>query len=383
MAIEPGSVVPDPFLDEDFAPLDMRGDGGNLVDQLNAMVDEDNPPPPADPAPPAPVAEPPAPPAKDDDNQPRVYEYEDGASVTIEKGSRGWKATLDSNTGAPAEIFYGGTKEELLTNLAAGKMNATRKIRQLNKQMKLENVSTPAPAAPAPIIAEGRVLTADEIFQIKAELTTNPDSALSKWFLARTGMSLEDLVRLAKVGKSASDELSAEAVSKAFLGSHEDYIPYENNFKAIVMWLAKYKLQQALNGRDPSEMVEVLFNAGKWTVENLDAAYEDLKADGLLDLKVEPPPADPVEPVPAEPAPPKAAEPVPPPAEPPTPATGRIVREIRRPRAGLGIRQSATTAGPSPDPVKPPSAEELDALSDDAIEQLLRGVRQTRMGTRR
>jgi hypothetical protein len=228
------------------------------------------------------------------------------------------------------------------------------------------------------VVPDGHVLTADEIFQIKAELTTNPDSAMSKWFAARTGMSIEELVRLAKVGKAASDELSAEAVSKAFLNSHEDYIPYETNFKAIVTWLAKYKLQQALGGRDPSEMVEILFNSGKWTVENLSAAYDDLKSDGLLDLKVETP-DEPEDPAPAAPEPPTAPEPVTEPA----PPTGRIVREIRRPRAGLGIRQSTTTAGPSTETSRPPSAEELDSLSDDAIEQLLRGVRQTRLGTRR
>jgi hypothetical protein len=187
-------------------------------------------------------------------------------------------------------------------------------------------------------------------------------------------------VKVAKTGKAASDELSAEAISKEFLSRHPDYVPYEKNFEALIAWLCKYKLNQPLQGRDPNAMIETLFNAGQWTAETLDEAYEDLLTDGLLDLQAEEQEPEPV--VPAAPAAPAA--PVIPAAASPTTFNDRIVRE-RRPRAGnanLGIRTSETVAR-NAEAATPPSVEELDNLSDGDVEKLLAGVRQLRLGTRR
>lgn len=369
------SIVPDPFADDLFAPLapnDPEGDFGEAIQQI---ANEEG----VSVTPAAPVVEPSAPVKSSD--EPQVYQYEDGSQVTVEHGSRGWKATLDSNTGAPVEVFYGATKDELLLNLSAGKMNATRKIRELNKKAKLGVSPVDQPAAPvvAPTeSASGRALTADEIFEIKTLLQDNPDAAIEKWFQAKTGLSVAELVKVAKTGKAASDELSAEAISKEFLNSHPDYVPYEKNFEALIAWLCKYKLNQPLNGRDPNSLIEILFNAGHWTAETLDEAYEDLVNDGLLDLQAD----EPVVPVtPAAPAAPAA--PVIPAAV-TTTSNDRIVRE-RRPRAGranLGIRANETIAQ-DVQVATPPSVEELDNLSDGDVEKLLHGVRQLRLGTRR
>ena len=376
------SVVPDPFADDLFAPLapnDPEGDFGDAIQQIanEEGVSLTETPEPVAPEPPAPAASKPA-------SEPQVYQYEDGSQVTIEHTSRGWRATLDSATGAPVEVFYGNTKDELLINLSAGKINATQKIRELNKKTKLGVGPVDQPAsAVAPIVdsaeKSGRALTADEIFEIKTLLQDNPDAAIEKWFQAKTGLSVSELVKVAKTGKAASDELSAEAVSKEFVATHPEYVPYEKNFEALIAWLCKYKLNQPLNGRDPNSRIEVLFNAGHWTAETLDEAYQDLVADGLLDLQVEEEP----EPV-AVPA--ASAAPAAPvlPAAAPTTSNDRIVRE-RRPRAGnanLGIRTSETVAR-TLEAASPPSVEELDNLSDSDVEKLLTGVRQLRLGTRR
>src|ERR1700733_4689938 len=70
--------------------------------------------------------------------QPQVFSYPDGSSVTIEAPAltgKGWRATADSGvTGKKPEVFYGGTKDELLQNVLVGKMNATRKINELKRQ---------------------------------------------------------------------------------------------------------------------------------------------------------------------------------------------------------------------------------------------------------
>jgi hypothetical protein len=383
------SVVPDPFVDDDFAPLDLRGEGGgSLEDELNRIAAEENTPigpvAPVDEEPVPPVTPTPAPDAAD---EPKVYEYADGSSVTIEHGSRGWKATLDSNTGANPEVFYGGTKEEVLVNLSAGKISATQEIRKLNKKLKFEGVAPiPAPAAPVAETVFGRDLTADEIFELKTDLASNPDLAFDKWFQKKTGMKVGDLVRMAKTGKAASDELSAEAVSKEFLGAHPAYEPYEKNFTALISWLCKYKLHQPLSGRDPNDMVETLFTAGFWTVDSLNEAYEDLVEDGLLDLKPEEaPPAEVVEPEPVPVTPAKPVAPVKPAT--PAPRNDRIVREVKRPRAGqgnLGIRTAETTAGSADlEDMRPPTVEELDNLKDDEVNALFANIRKLRLGTRR
>jgi hypothetical protein len=374
------SVVPDPFADDLFAPLAPNDPEGTFEDELQKIANEQEgasfaEPPVAPVGDPAPVTPKPA-------DEPTVYQYPDGSQVTIEHGTRGWKATLDSATGAPAEIFYGSTKDELLVNLSAGKINATQKIRELNKKAKLGvgPVDQPAAQPIAPVAtASGRELTGDEIFELKTLLQDNPDAAIEKWFLKKTGLSVAELVKVAKTGKSASDELSAEAISKEFLSRHPDYVPYEKNFEALIAWLCKYKLNQPLQGRDPNTMIETLFNVGQWTAETLDEAYEDLLADGLLDLQAEEEP-EPV--VPAAPAAPAA--PVTPAAASSTTSNDRIVRE-RRPRAGnanLGIRTSETVAR-NTEVATPPSVEELDNLSDGDVEKLLAGVRQLRLGTRR
>jgi len=379
MANEPVSVVPDPFLDDDlFSPLDTRGGGGGSFEDDLLKIDAENRD--ADEAA-AKAVDPAAPaePVKPKGDEPQVFTYDDGSSVTIEHGSKGWKATLESGAGGKPEVFYGNTKDELLLNLAAGKMNATQKIRELNKRTKLgldSNGDQPATVAPVTVLPSGE-LTADDIFALKTQLQDNPDAAIEQWFLKKTGMTVAELVQSAKTGKAASDELSAEAVSKEFLSRHPDYVPYEKNFEALIAWLCKYKLGQPLSGRDPNSAVEVLYKAGKFTGENLDEAYEDLASDGLLDLtseELEPEvtvvPAAPVAPVVAPVA--------------PTPTNERIVREIRRPRAGLGIRTREAVGGPSlEESNKPPSVEELDNLSDEQLGKLLQDVRKQRLGTRR
>jgi hypothetical protein len=375
MANEPVSVIPDPFADDLFGGIDTREDGGSFEDELQKIADEGSEvdasaaPAPVEPVKPAPKVD-----------EPQIYQYDDGSSVTIEHGTKGWKATLESNTGAKPEVFYGSTKDELLLNLAAGKMNATQKIRELNKRTKLgiDGSGDPvAPVAPAPAPQSGN-LTADDIFALKTKLQDDPDAAFEEYFLKKTGLTIGQLAQLAKTGKAASDELSAEAISKEFLSRHPDYVPYEDNFKSLIAWLCKHKLGQSLNGRDPNALVEVLYNAGKFTGENLDEAYDDLVDDGLLDLQVEEPvvPAEPV-----APAAPVAVAPV----APVPPANDRIVREFRRPRAGLGIR-TRETIGSIPaveDATKSPSADELDNLSDAELGALLQGVRKQRLGTLR
>lgn len=373
----------DPWLDpnDQFAPLDTRPGGTDLMEALGEIAGE-HPElveePTLAPAPAAPV-ETTAPPAPAAEPEANVVELEDGSTVEIEKTTRGWKATLTSAEGGQPEVFYGRTQQELLGNVAAGKLKATQKIRALNREIKLGGRETAAPAAPpAPATPAQSTLTADQLFEIKTQLQSNPDLALEKWFQLRTGLSVQQLVQMAQEGKAAKDDLDVEGVSRAFLNQHPEYLVSEKNYKALIAWLAKNKLGRVLTKTNGDEIMTLLCRGGQYTVENLSEAYEDLLESGLLETgpaAEEETPETPAEEPPSAPAPVPAARRAPAPA---APADERIVRTVRRPRAGLGVHARETTASPAPENPQPPSVDDLDNLSDEQIAELMAGVRRTK-----
>lgn len=372
----------DPFAaDDGFTSIDLRREPEALLDDLSNIADEhpEFAPTPEEvlaadgPLEPEPIVEPEAvvEPVQPAAPEPEVHEYPDGTVVTIEKTTKGWQASLDAGTGGPPEVFKGRTKDEMFLELAVGKANATRKIRDQNRKEKLRVAPTPAPA---PVANQPRVLSADDIFQIKTQLQADPNLAMETWFQKRTGMSIDELNEVradARAGKSAANELDIDAVGRAFVANHPDYQPDDANLRTIFSWLGKYKLNPP---RDLSELPEneassAVYAGGAWTVPNLDEAFEDLSAGGFLVLK----PEDSEEP---------AVEPVPvlrqAPAAPPVAPNPRIVSTRRQPRAGLGIRPSATSTVPAPETDRPPTAEEMENMSDDEINAVLASIRRER-----
>jgi hypothetical protein len=317
--------------------------------------------------PPAPVAEP-----EPEPEGPDVIDLGDGATVVRTKEKGQWKAVLDPGTGANPEVFWGKTKDELLANTLKGKLEATKKIRELNKKVKLTAAAPPRQPqqqAPQPSV---RDLTADEGFEIKALWESNPAAALDELIRKRTGFTLVDLVNKAQRGDQANMNLETEAVSREFLQRNPDYYPdSENkNFQSIVKWLAKFKLGKNATDANSGEIFSELWSTGNYTVESLEEAFQDLTDDGLLVKPRLPKTPPPVEVLP---------EPVPAPA-PPTP---RIVKTETRPRAATGIRTSDVSATPPPQAPAAPTDEDLDNLPDDQISALLRGVRKLKVTARR
>ena len=332
-----------------------------------------------------PAAEPAPEPAAEPEGKPEVHTYPDGSTLTVEKTKKGWKAVCDTGIeGVAPEVFYGATKDEMWQNVAAGKINATKKIREQNRRIKLEAVTEPV--APEPVVTTPaiRELTADEVFEIRTALESNPDLAFTTWFQKKTGMTLEDLVKLTKKGASAAEELDAESVARGFFVARPDYYNLDYNRDTITGWLTKKYLHKTLipptvdsKGKvtDPGN-ADDLFNrllaGGHWTVENLCEAYDDLSASGLLELRPEAAEPEPEpEPEPVQPPAARAAEPVTPPTD------ERIVRTVRRPRAGLGLSSRETApAVRAASSEKPPSAEDLDNLTDAQIAELWAKTRQ-------
>lgn len=359
---------PDPFASTiDFGMTTRDEVDPDLLDDeptpLNPQIVGNQPPAPSEvddePAPvvPTPVVEEPG--------GPEIVELEDGAFVSLERDSKGWKATLDPGTGH-AEVFWGNTKNELLVNVLTGKMNATKKIRELNKKVKL-TANTPAVPRQAESTPSVRQLTADEVFEIKALWESDPASALDMLVKKRTNVSLEELVGKAQRGDQANMNLQTEATSKEFLARNPDYYPdSENkNFQSLIKWLAKFKLGKTATDANAGDIFTELWQTGNYTAENLEEAFEDLTADGMMVKPRLPKPSPPVELTPAPAAP-----------------TPRIVKTETRPRAALGIGRSDATATPPAAP-SAPTDEDLDNLSDEQIKALLGGVRRQRVAARR
>jgi hypothetical protein len=373
---DPSNKVPPPdgFADELFAPLDVRPSSASFAEQLGEIAEEEQPGPAlpdAEDAPPAPPTPPPAPAAPP---APEVIEYEDGSTLSIDKTGKGWRAVLDSGSGNP-EIFYGKTKDEMWSNVAAAKMHATRHIRDLDRKIKL--TARPAPAvAPAPNQAtpQVRALTADEIFEIKNQLKDDPGLALDTYFQKRTGLSIDQLVGLASQGGLAKHELEAEATVRVFKAEHPEYLMIDSNFKAMLGWLTKFKLGRTLTDQNQDEMMDAVYRAGAWTPQNLDEAFEDLAQDGLLEF-------DPAPPEEGEPEP--QAEPAPV-AQPATPAQNPRIANVRvGQRAGLGLRQRETVNVPRTGAPRPPSDEEFESMTDAEIAAQFAAVRRYASQTRR
>ena len=294
------------------------------------------------------------PPADDSTPEPLVFEYEDGSSVTIEQPEltgRGWRATADSGTGKPAEVFYGKTKDELLKNVLVGKMNATRKINELKRRALLDApVNDPQPVQD-PTPAQPNRLSANDVFDIKAKLEENPDLAMEAWFQKRTGKSLEELMAILESSQTKADNAQSAsedtAIAQILIDWRDtsDYVNDDRNRDAIIAWLLKFKARVSPARFSIESGLSYLYQGGHLTNENLDEAWDDLKEEGQAFLNT--------------PAPAPAAS-----------------NANRRPRnAGYNVRSNGgTVATRTPQVPEKITQADLDRMTDDEIKTLYHGI---------
>lgn len=293
-----------------------------------------------------------APPVVVDEPEPQVITYPDGSSITIEKTNKGWKATLDSGTGAQPEVFKGATKDEMYARLAEGKLNATKKIRQLSRTPALSEEATPrTETVQALPPATPKQWTADEIFDLKAKLEDNPALAYQTWFQKETGMTPQELVNLTKTAAQKSDtaqetsqDTAVASILRDWVDITDDYLAVPENRDGMLSWLLKHKARQNPKNFNVQSALDYLYNHELLTTENLDLAWEDLKADGLATLQ--------------------QAAPDPEPEQRPQ------VRTRTRPAAGLGIRSSETRTPARPVAEEPTSVDVTKMTEEETAEAL-------------
>jgi len=119
-------------------------------------------------------------------------------------------------------------------------------------------------------------------FKFAAELSTPADKL--------TQMQLEDLA--SRCGRETADKFLAhaidsetEAINLEFIAQTPDYFKSDTNRALLVDYLGEKYLGYAANDEaDEDEIATRLLADGAWTVANLQAAWEDIKASGEADL---------------------------------------------------------------------------------------------------
>jgi hypothetical protein len=213
------------------------------------------------------------------------------------------------------------------------------------------------------------------VFEYENLHKVNPAAALDFLLQKTRGVTVDQILNLAQqgaqAGTQANDTLYAEEVSKTFSSNNPDYYgdPEWKNFRSMVRWVAKFKLGEPVAEGNEQAGFDRLIATRTWNVQNLEEAFEDLKADGLLI------PAPRQAPPKVEPPPPVQVQQEPAPAPRPD---SRIVNTTTRPRAAFGIQKAdVTPVTPSADQ-NAPSAEDFENMTDAEIANTLKAVQRLR-----
>lgn len=353
VTLQPFQPGKDPWEDDQFAPLDLRTGPEHFATQLAEIANSDPvnfPSPEAEPVVPAP---PPPAPAAPTYAAPDEISMEDGSTVTTWEDAEGWHASVDPKNGKTVQVFHGRTERELLKQLAIAQANATKKINQQEKQIKLvRKLDEPTPAA-----SSGQV-TADQMFEVNTIAKTDLVGAFNKLLQYTTGNPGITFQEFVNWMVSAQNHEKALKVGAEFRNRNPRYFVSQRNEDTMLDYLRTNKLD--------------------FTVKNLEQAFGDLSEAGLLD---EAPKPQPVATVPPQPTPAPVSTVAPAPAAPvvptvvPTPVNPRIERPAGRANATFGLRESETTTiRPPSTTANVPSAEEMENMTDAEIAQLFAGA---------
>lgn len=230
----------------------------------------------------------------------------------------------------PPQKFEGKTQQDLIEKLKAAHMNASVKLYQTRKAVKLGTVLEPDPEEPIQTFEE-RQLTADERVKVSKMLNDPATAAEAHQILleAQFGAPLKTIrARLRDLEIQTRISAIRDAVEQ-FKIETPAYVESVSNGENLKQYMEKKNL--------------------RYTVKNLKIAFEDLVNDGLLTVRAPEPPKA-AEPQPA-PVPPAAAAPVqvetiPQPVTnaPAIPVEPTDVRP-RQSSSGLGRDNSSATSG--------------------------------------
>lgn len=216
-----------------------------------------------------------------------------------------WSRTIIGEDGSERTISA-STKDELIDRLVEAQQSLLKKQAALRAKLyKPAPVSESGPALPKPT-----TLTEDEASELAQELVTSPATAFEKLLRSQVGLTSEQLRAELESARNLQAKMNFQAQTQAWLKMHPEYIVNPKNGARMTRMLS-------LNSLTP-------------TPENLERVFQELREDGLLDLRNQEAPATPA----------VAAAPVP--APPVAEATPKVETIERKPtRSGVPVRNTA------------------------------------------
>jgi len=270
----------------------------------------------------------------------------------VEKlGEGSYKLTVDPGDGTPEEVFFATTQADLFKALRKSKANATKELRRRAKKVQITDELRALQVEVvnyAPLVAPVR-LTPDEIFTL-TEQTKDPVTVLEA----------TRKLRQASLTQEECDRQN-EAIERQ---------RYSDGYNTAITWIQTHP--DFYNHPENVARLQDLMAELNWavTIKNLDLAYAELEAQGVLLERPEEssssqPAAQPASVVPVAAAP--VATPVPVAA--PAAKTGalpdaRQVRPADRPSSSTGMQpQRRSDSLPKPATAPSLSAEEYNNMS--------------------
>jgi hypothetical protein len=320
----------------------------------------------------------------ENEDEPTVYEYEDGSTIVIEKVPTGLKAVLDAGSGGGKETFYGHDENELLTQVLTAKLHATKKIRELNRELKIgASKPTAKQSQQAVSVIKSPELTADEKFEFKTKFESDPAAALDEYLQRVTGKSIKQIADDAASGRRAAENYNMDAEATAFIEDHPLYVRTNENFLTIVGFLAKKYLNAEVTDSNSEAVMQALNDRGFFTRDLLSNAYDELVSDGLLELLEEDDGTTEVDDATTTLA---GSEESSTKEKPKSQLPRRISRQTR-PRAtsiAHGLTSKEVISGPSQvESGKVPTVEEIDNMSTQQVNDLMSQITRARIAASR
>ncbi|HEV1286532.1 MAG TPA: hypothetical protein VNU44_14520 [Bryobacteraceae bacterium] len=190
--------------------------------------------------------------------------------------AKAFRREIDLGDGSGKQVFEADTAEELADKLADAQVNATRKIRDQDgelKRLRRAELNAPArgeddPDGPMPGF-KPKDLSSDELFSIGQRLQ-NPATAvaaLREAIEAGLGASMDEVRKTLRIARETPREFRGRDAAEQFLLNHPEFVPNAANQKAMFEYM-----------EHPDRRMAV-------TVKNFEIAFGVLSAAGLLQLR--------------------------------------------------------------------------------------------------
>lgn len=177
-----------------------------------------------------------------------------------------WERRIDLGDGSGVQVFTANSAEELVEKLAKAQEHATRKIRELNQRIKL-GTDGKEPEKEKRFSFQPKRLTDDEAWQMGTQMSdpAKASHAVRQIIESEFGAPLEDVREAITRASEDARNMRAKAEAEAFVAGQPDYYPCQENLSVLTQYLER--------------------NGFSCTKRNLDIAFDDLNAAGLLKHK--------------------------------------------------------------------------------------------------